>query len=90
MPSRYASIGHRRKLERHMGRFSLEASELQVEVVLHLTIFVVVAARNLNLPLPQQPTIINCTLNNGIHFVTTPDCRLDKNCAIEQEFELYV
>ncbi|KZT04730.1 uncharacterized protein LAESUDRAFT_727601 [Laetiporus sulphureus 93-53] len=39
-------------------------------------------------PIPDHPTVINCTLNNGIHYVTTPECRLERECRIEQEFEL--
>ncbi|KAH9073085.1 hypothetical protein EDB83DRAFT_2219997 [Lactarius deliciosus] len=42
----------------------------------------------LDLPFPQQNTLVTCTLNNGIHFVTTPECKLAKDCQIEQEFEL--
>ncbi|KIY50296.1 PH-domain-containing protein, partial [Fistulina hepatica ATCC 64428] len=30
----------------------------------------------------------SCTLNNGIHFVTTPDVPLGRGCRINQEFEL--
>ncbi|PPQ98778.1 hypothetical protein CVT24_003336 [Panaeolus cyanescens] len=48
----------------------------------------VVGIRGMNLPLPDQPTAVTCTLNNGIHFVTTPECQLSDNCRIEQEFEL--
>lgn len=40
------------------------------------------------LPLPHEPTALTCTLNNGIHFVTTPECQLGPDCRIEQEFEL--
>lgn len=49
---------------------------------------VVVGVRNLNVPLPEQPTSVALTLNNGIHFVTTPECRLSRESRIEQEFEL--
>ncbi|CAA7261728.1 unnamed protein product [Cyclocybe aegerita] len=42
----------------------------------------------LHLPLPREPTAMTCTLNNGIHFVTTPECQLSQECRIEQEFEL--
>ncbi|KAF8690172.1 hypothetical protein AX14_003104 [Amanita brunnescens Koide BX004] len=48
----------------------------------------ILGIRNLLLPLPHQPTSIACTLNNGIHFVTTPECQLSQNTRIEQEFEL--
>ncbi|EIN06714.1 hypothetical protein PUNSTDRAFT_136551 [Punctularia strigosozonata HHB-11173 SS5] len=55
----------------------------------HGKVFVkVVGVRNLNVPLPQQATAMSCTLNNGIHYVTTPECRLSRDCRIEQEFEL--
>jgi len=33
---------------------------------------------------------MSCTLNNGIHYVTTPECELAPDAKIEQEFELYV
>ncbi|KAG5645438.1 hypothetical protein DXG03_006262 [Asterophora parasitica] len=36
----------------------------------------------------KQPTALTCTLNNGIHFVSTPECQLDRDFRIEQEFEL--
>jgi hypothetical protein len=38
--------------------------------------------------MPREFTAMSCTLNNGIHFVTTPDCTLAENSSIEQEFEL--
>lgn len=50
--------------------------------------YVVLGVKGIHLPLPQQPTVVTCTLNNGIHFVTTPDCQFGKDCRIEQEFEL--
>lgn len=31
---------------------------------------------------------MTCTLNNGIHFVTTPEVVLQPTSVIEQEFEL--
>lgn len=40
--------------------------------------------------MPQEPTAFTCTLNNGIHFVTTPECQLGKECRVDQEFELLV
>ncbi|KAF8160762.1 hypothetical protein B0H34DRAFT_697981 [Crassisporium funariophilum] len=48
----------------------------------------VLGVRGMMLPLPQQPTVMTCTLNNGIHFVTTPECQLAQDCKIDQEFEL--
>jgi hypothetical protein len=54
-----------------------------------LPLGLVLCMKNLNLPMPQQATAVTCTLNNGIHFVTTPECELGKDSKIEQEFELY-
>ncbi|KAJ7125048.1 hypothetical protein C8R44DRAFT_980288 [Mycena epipterygia] len=48
----------------------------------------VLGVKGMHLPLPTQPTAVTCTLNNGIHFVTTPECALARDCRIEQEFEL--
>jgi hypothetical protein len=48
----------------------------------------VIGVKGLSPPLPSQPTFFTCTLNNGIHFVTTPDCRLVQDSRIDQEFEL--
>ncbi|KAG6866224.1 hypothetical protein C0991_007249 [Blastosporella zonata] len=48
----------------------------------------VLGVKGIHVPLPQQSTAITCTLNNGIHFVTTPECQLGKDFRIEQEFEL--
>lgn len=48
----------------------------------------VVGLTSLRLPLPAQTTVFSCTLNNGIHYVTTPDCRLSRESRIDQEFEL--
>ncbi|KAH7915080.1 hypothetical protein BJ138DRAFT_998751 [Hygrophoropsis aurantiaca] len=55
----------------------------------HGKVFVrVLGVRGLNVPIPQQATALTCTLNNGIHFVTTPECRLSRDSRIDQEFEL--
>ncbi|KAI6017530.1 hypothetical protein EDC04DRAFT_3144340 [Pisolithus marmoratus] len=55
----------------------------------HGKVFVrVVAIKGLNVPIPQHPTAVTCTLNNGIHFVTTPETRLSRDTRIDQEFEL--
>ncbi|KAH9996663.1 hypothetical protein BJV74DRAFT_827402 [Russula compacta] len=55
----------------------------------HGKVFVrVLHAKGLNLPFPRRATAMTCTLNNGIHFVTTPEFNLAKDCHIEQEFEL--
>ena len=65
--------------------------ELTMRFAFHaelISFFPVLGIRGLNLPLPDQPTVVTCTLNNGIHFVTTPECQLSSDCRIEQEFEL--
>ncbi|KDQ13917.1 hypothetical protein BOTBODRAFT_44860 [Botryobasidium botryosum FD-172 SS1] len=55
----------------------------------HGKVFVkVVGLRKVAVPIPKQPTLFTCTLNNGIHCVTTPDCRLSPTSQINQEFEL--
>jgi hypothetical protein len=59
---------------------TLSGSNFDYLVVLHV--------KGLNLPFPKQRTVMTCTLNNGIHFVTTPECYLERECQIEQEFEL--
>ncbi|PVF93552.1 hypothetical protein CPB86DRAFT_790005 [Serendipita vermifera] len=48
----------------------------------------VIGIKDLDVPLPSQPTYFTCVLNNGIHFVETPACRLERESLIEQEFEL--
>ncbi|KAF9039525.1 hypothetical protein BDZ89DRAFT_1060966 [Hymenopellis radicata] len=48
----------------------------------------VLGLKGISTPMPQEPTAVSCTLNNGIHFVTTPECRFSPDCAINQEFEL--
>ncbi|KAK2464216.1 hypothetical protein APHAL10511_003673 [Amanita phalloides] len=48
----------------------------------------ILGIKNMCLPLPHQPTSLACTLNNGIHFVSTPECQLTQNTRIDQEFEL--
>ncbi|KIJ15469.1 hypothetical protein PAXINDRAFT_168965 [Paxillus involutus ATCC 200175] len=55
----------------------------------HGKVFVrVLGVKGLNVPIPQHATALACTLNNGIHFVTTPETRLTKDARINQEFEL--
>jgi len=57
----------------------------------HGKVFVkVLGLRDIHIPLPSQPTFFTCVLNNGIHFVETPVVQLERDCHIEQEFELYV
>ncbi|TRM69172.1 hypothetical protein BD626DRAFT_562955 [Schizophyllum amplum] len=48
----------------------------------------VIGIKGVHLPLPKEKTIMTCTLNNGIHFVTTPEVEMGRSCSIEQEFEL--
>ncbi|KAI5985359.1 hypothetical protein EDD15DRAFT_2476512 [Pisolithus albus] len=56
----------------------------------HGKVFVrVLGIKGLNVPIPQQPTAVTCMLNNGIHFVTTPETRLSRDTHTDQEFELY-
>ncbi|THH30858.1 hypothetical protein EUX98_g3308 [Antrodiella citrinella] len=73
-----------------MNEYSKQLKALQAaQGKAHGKVFVkVLGVRNLIVPLPQQPTAVSCTLNNGIHFVTTPECTLKHECRIEQEFEL--
>ncbi|KAF7965990.1 hypothetical protein HWV62_40539 [Athelia sp. TMB] len=55
----------------------------------HGKVFVrVVGIKGVNVPLPHEATAVTCTLNNGIHYVTTPECRLGRDTRIDQEFEL--
>lgn len=48
----------------------------------------VLGIKGVNIALPQEPTVLTCTLNNGIHYVTTPESQLAPDCRIDQEFEL--
>ncbi|KAG8829883.1 Bud site selection protein bud4, partial [Serendipita sp. 399] len=49
----------------------------------------VLEIRELDIPLPTQPTYFTCVLNNGIHFVETPASSLEQsNSVIDAEFEL--
>ncbi|VDC01460.1 unnamed protein product [Peniophora sp. CBMAI 1063] len=48
----------------------------------------VVGVKGLEVPIPREPTAVACTLNNGVHYVTTPECVLSPDCMIDQEFEL--
>jgi hypothetical protein len=65
-------------------------SALFLQLCLQLIVVITVLAMNsLTLPIPEQTTALTCTLNNGIHFVTTPECKLGADCKIGQEFELY-
>lgn len=53
-----------------------------------LTNIIVLGIRNLDVPLPHQPTYFTCVLNNGIHFVETPASKFENESLIDQEFEL--
>lgn len=53
-----------------------------------LIVLIVLGIKNLDVPIPQEQTAVTCTLNNGIHYVTTPAIRLGRECRIDQEFEL--
>ncbi|KAK0461050.1 uncharacterized protein EV420DRAFT_1668224 [Desarmillaria tabescens] len=48
----------------------------------------VLGLRGIRVPMPKEPTAVSCTLNNGIHFVTTPECKFTTDSSINQEFEL--
>ncbi|KAI8974021.1 hypothetical protein BD414DRAFT_498895 [Trametes punicea] len=75
-----------------MNEYSKQLKELRAQAKAgkaHGKVFVrVLGLRGLQVPIPEQPTAITCTLNNGIHFVTTPDVSLGQSCRIDQEFEL--
>ncbi|KAI0090533.1 hypothetical protein BDY19DRAFT_991978 [Irpex rosettiformis] len=75
-----------------MNEYAKQLKELKAQDTsgkAHGKVFVkVVGMRNLNVPIPPQHTAITCTLNNGIHYVTTPTVDLARDCQINQEFEL--
>lgn len=79
-------------LARLMARFLLRVHVDELVSISHnsLPLFLVIGIKGLHLPLPDEATALTCTLNNGIHFVTTPECELGPDCRIDQEFELYV
>ncbi|QRW12446.1 Septin ring organizing protein mid2 [Ceratobasidium sp. AG-Ba] len=74
------------------NEYSRQIKELRAQAgstKAHGKVFVKVRGlQRLCVPIPQQPTFFTCTLNNGIHFVTTPECKLEQNAVIDQEFEL--
>src|ERR1700733_5627239 len=41
--------------------------------------YTVLGIKGIHLPLPSQPTVLTCTLNNGINFVSTPECQLGRD-----------
>ncbi|KAI0629085.1 hypothetical protein C8Q77DRAFT_1144912 [Trametes polyzona] len=75
-----------------MNEYAKQIKELRAQAKAgkaHGKVFVrVTGLRGLKVPIPSQPTAITCTLNNGIHFVTTPESALGEECRIDQEFEL--
>ncbi|EIW54561.1 uncharacterized protein TRAVEDRAFT_173778 [Trametes versicolor FP-101664 SS1] len=74
-----------------MNEYAKQIKELRAQAggKAHGKVFVrVTNLRNLQVPLPSQPTAVTCTLNNGIHFVTTPEAAFGQECRIDQEFEL--
>ncbi|CAE6532022.1 unnamed protein product [Rhizoctonia solani] len=75
-----------------MNEYAKEIQEIRAQsgsTKAHGKVFVKVRClQRLCIPIPQQPTYFTCTLNNGIHFVTTPECLLEPNAMIDQEFEL--
>ncbi|KAF8547936.1 hypothetical protein OG21DRAFT_1567405 [Imleria badia] len=54
----------------------------------HGKVFIRGNVKGLKVPIPQHATALTCTLNNGIHFVTTPETQLSSDAPINQEFEL--
>lgn len=83
------SIVFKRKVK-HTARSSSKVIN-RCALVIRLSMLIchlVLGVKGIHLPLPEQPTAMTCTLNNGIHYVTTPDCKLAQDCRIEQEFEL--
>ena len=71
-----------------MARFLSKVDEEYLFMAIFAKTPSVLGIRGVNVPLPSQPTFFTCTLNNGIHYVTTPESRLARDTRIEQEFEL--
>lgn len=89
MLSRLKSIGLKKNQERHTVKSLLEVSIRSSFYPRSLIPFPsVLGVKGLKVPIPQQATALTCTLNNGIHFVTTPETRLCSDARIDQEFEL--
>ena len=90
MLSRLGSTGLKKNQERHTVKSLLEVSICSPLHPRSLIPFPsVLGVKGLKVPIPQQATALTCTLNNGIHFVTTPETRLSPDARIDQEFELY-
>jgi hypothetical protein len=78
-----------RRMQRRMERSSYEVCASFTHKRLEVSErTIVMGVKGIHVPLPSQPTGMTCTLNNGIHFVTTPEFQLSDQCPIEQEFEL--
>ena len=91
MLSRFRSTDPKKNQERHTVKSLLEASTRSSFQTRSLIQFIpVLGVKGLKVPIPQQASALTCTLNNGIHFVTTPVTRLASDTRIDQEFELYV
>ena len=87
----FESSGNSRRTARPTARSSSRVCVAKCDQKQRLIWFAaVVGLRGLDVPVPAEPTTISCTLNNGIHFVTTPDSLLARDCPIDQEFELCV
>ncbi|EIW80738.1 hypothetical protein CONPUDRAFT_166161 [Coniophora puteana RWD-64-598 SS2] len=75
-----------------MNEYSKQIKELRAQEKSgksHGKVFVrVLGINHVKVPFPREPTTITCTLNNGIHYVTTPESTLAKDTRIDQEFEL--
>lgn len=55
---------------------------------MRLIFLLVIAFNNVTVPLSSQKIIYKCTMNNSRHFVSTPPAPLERDCRINQEFEL--
>ena len=91
MRRRYVRIGLCRSLIGVVARCSCGVSRpfgSYCERCMLMMMGVVVGVKGLKVPMPREPTVISCTLNNGVHYVTTPECALSPDCMIDQEFEL--
>lgn len=89
MRSRLGSIAIKRRAK-PTAKCSSRVSQVVICVPnVYSVVSSVLSVKGVHLPLPHERTFITCTLNNGIHFVTTPESQLAETSAIEQEFELY-
>lgn len=88
IPAKSSNFVLKRNQERHTEKYSSKVSRDIYTSELDLTFKIVLRMKGLNVPLPHQQTLFTLTLNNGIHFVTTPENVLTLDAKIEQEFEL--